>query len=275
MTAPALSIRDVCKTYRGADHVEVRALSQCSIEVAPDEFLAVVGPSGCGKTTLLNIVAGFDDLTQGEVLLDGAVVASPGAPAKPGPERMVVFQHGGLFPWMTALENVCYGPVTQRQMRRQDAERLAIDLMARVGLHDVRDLYPADMSSGMRRRVEIVRAIIAQPRILLMDEPFRALDALTKVVVQNFLVQLHDAAPHTTFFITHDLTEAIFLADKVAVMTTRPGHVKRLLTVPLARPRDNTMFETAEFLQLKREVTELVHAEAVAAFEMGEREAAR
>jgi NitT/TauT family transport system ATP-binding protein len=270
-----LTIRNVAKTYPSQGEGEVVALTACTLEVARSEFSVLVGPSGCGKTTLLNIVAGFDTLSEGEVMLDDVVIASPRLRATPGPERMVVFQHGGLFPWMTALENVCYGPVTQKQMSPDEAQRLAADMLARVGLRDVLSVYPGEMSSGMRRRVEIVRAIIGQPRVLLMDEPFRALDALTKVVVQDFLLKLHDAQPHTTFFITHDLIEAIFLADRVAVMTTRPGRVKKVIPVDLPRPRSSKLFDSPEFLRLKEEVIEAVHEEAVAAFEMGEREAAR
>lgn len=273
--ASGLSIRNVSKNYASRGQPNVLALAGCSFEIMPAEFVVVVGPSGCGKTTLLNIIAGFDALTGGEVVLDGTSVASPHARATPGPERMVVFQHGGLFPWMTVLENVCYGPVTQARMPRSEATVMALDLMGRVGLRDVQHLYPPEMSSGMRRRVEIVRAMMCRPRVMLMDEPFRALDALTKLVVQNFLLKLHDSEPHTTFFITHDLIEAIFLADKVAVMTTRPGRVKKLLDVTLPRPRHNRMFDSSTFMRLKQEITELVHEEAVAAFEAGEREAAR
>ena len=270
-----LLIRNVGKTYQSAGEAQVLALNGCTLEVARNEFSVLVGPSGCGKTTLLNIIAGFDTLSDGEVTLDDVVVASSGRRATPGPDRMVVFQHGGLFPWMTALENVCYGPVIQKQIPADKANEIALDMLARVGLRDVQSVYPGDMSSGMRRRVEIVRAIIGHPKVLLMDEPFRALDALTKVVVQDFLLKLHDAQPHTTFFITHDLIEAIFLADKVAVMTTRPGRVKKMISVDLPRPRSNRLLDSAEFLRLKEEVTEAVHEEAVTAFEMGEREAAR
>jgi NitT/TauT family transport system ATP-binding protein len=188
---------------------------------------------------------------------------------------MVVFQHGGLFPWMTVLDNVCYGPVIQGKMPRRDAEAEARRMLSLVGLTDIENRYPGEMSSGMRRRVEIIRALIGQPRILLMDEPFRALDALTKSVVQDFLLRLYDKLPQTVFFITHDLIEALFLGDTVAVMTTRPGRVKKIINVNLPRPRSTRIFDTAEFLKLKAEVTEAVHVEAVKAFEMGEKEAAK
>ena len=272
---PILSVRGVSKTYRTHRQRGVLALDHCSLDVARNEFCVIVGPSGCGKTTLLNIIAGFDTLTDGEVLLSGAAIAAPQKKASPGPDRMVVFQHGGLFPWMRALENVCFGPVARGHMAPEKAQETARNLMAKVGLQDIGDLYPEDLSSGMRRRLEIVRAIIGQPQILLMDEPFRALDALTKAVVQDFLLRIYDASPHTIFFITHDLIEAILLADRVYVMTSRPGRVKKMLAVDLPRPRPPSIVSSREFLRLKSEVTEAIHEEALKAFELGEREAAR
>jgi NitT/TauT family transport system ATP-binding protein len=270
-----LSIRNVSKTYRVRGQEGVLALDQCSVDVVQNEFSVIVGPSGCGKTTLLNIIAGFDELSEGEILLNGSVLASPGRNSSPGPDRMVVFQHGGLFPWMRALENVCFGPLARGQMPYAEAREKARDLMARVGLQDIEDLYPESMSSGMRRRLEIVRAIMGQPQIMLMDEPFRALDALTKGVVQDFLLKIFDTAPHTIFFITHDLIEAIFLADKVCVMTSRPGRVKKMIRVALPRPRSIKLLNSPEFLRLKDELTDAIHEEALKAFELGEREAAR
>ena len=272
---PILSLRNISKTYIDRRLESVQALDRCSLEVSKNEFAVIVGPSGCGKTTLLNIVAGFDDLTEGEILLNGASIASPGKRSSPGPDRMVVFQHGGLFPWMRALENVCFGPMARGQMTFAEARDKARKLMSKVGLQNIEDLYPEDMSSGMRRRLEIVRAIMGQPRILLMDEPFRALDALTKGVVQDFLLKIFDTEPHTIFFITHDLIEAIFLADKIFVMTSRPGKLKKMIEVGLPRPRSLNLLNSPDFLRLKGELTDAIHEEALKAFEMGEREAAR
>jgi NitT/TauT family transport system ATP-binding protein len=233
-----------------------------------------VGPSGCGKTTLLNILAGFDSLTQGEIRLDGKIIASPGAALHPGPDRLVVFQHGALFPWMTVIENVCYGPVVQGKMHRDRARDVARSMLASVGLHGIEQAYPGDISSGMKRRAEIIRALISQPKVLLMDEPFRALDALTKSVMHEFLLRLYDVERCTIFFITHDLLEAIYLGDVVSVMTTRPGRIKRIFKVDIPRPRSHKMFASEHFLALKEQVTDEVHAEAVKAFEAGERELA-
>lgn len=273
--AASLSVNHVEKRYQSRRQGEVLALKDCSLKIPANKFSVMVGPSGCGKTTLLNIVAGFDTLTSGEVMLGDSLIAAPNVTLAPGPDRMVVFQHGGLFPWMTVLENVSYGPVIQGQMNRRDAEAEARRMLSLVGLSDIEARFPGEMSSGMRRRVEIIRALIGRPKILLMDEPFRALDALTKSVVQDFLLRLYDTLPQTIFFITHDLIEALFLGDTVAVMTTRPGRVKKIMNVDLPRPRSTQMLGSAEFLKLKSEVTEAVHEEAVKAFEMGEKEAAK
>ena len=270
----ALSINGVSKVYMSRQGW-VDAVQTCSLEIEPGSFYVLVGPSGCGKTTLLNIVAGFDDPTSGEVRLGTEVIAARGLSLRPGPDRMVVFQHGGLFPWMTVLENVCYGPTRQGQLSKKDARDSARTMLAKVGLSGIEQSYPGSISSGMRRRVEIIRALIGRPRILLMDEPFRALDALTKSVMHDFLLRLYDVEPYSVFFITHDLLEAIYLGDKVAVMTTRPGRIKHVFPVGIPRPRSHKILATPEFLRLKHEVTEAVHEEAVKAFVAGERELAR
>lgn len=273
--AAGLSVDHVEKRYISRQHGQVLALDDCSLKIPPNEFSVMVGPSGCGKTTLLNIIAGFDSLTSGQVTLGETLIAAPDITLAPGPDRMVVFQHGGLFPWMTVLENVCYGPLIQGQMTRTEAGQEARQMLSRLGLSGIEERYPGEMSSGMRRRVEIIRAVIGRPKILLMDEPFRALDALTKSVVQDFLLRLYDTLSQTIFFITHDLIEALFLGDRVAVMTTRPGRVKKIIDVDLPRPRSTRILDSVDFLRLKAEITEAVHEEAVKAFEMGEREAAR
>jgi NitT/TauT family transport system ATP-binding protein len=270
-----LSVRDVSKIYHSRHQQAIFALDRCRLDIMENQFCVIVGPSGCGKTTLLNIIAGFDELTTGEIFLNDSLLASAGRPVSPGPDRMVVFQHGGLFPWMRALENICFGPMARRQMTYEEAREQARSLMAKINLQGIENLYPEDMSSGTRRRVEILRAIIGRPQILLMDEPFRALDAMTKTLVQDFLLKLFDASPHTILFITHDLTEAIFLADRVFAMTSRPGKVKKMMMVDLPRPRTPDLFGAPEFLRLKEELSDTIHEEALKAFELGEREAAR
>jgi NitT/TauT family transport system ATP-binding protein len=269
----ALSIRGAGKIY-DPDGARVVAVEDCSFDVPAGGLCVVVGPSGCGKTTLLNAVAGFDHLTSGEIHLDRQLIAAPGRDLEPGPDRIVVFQHGALFPWKTVLDNITYGPLVQGTMRRKEAEARARALMDKVGLAGIESQYPGEISSGMRRRVEIVRALINDPKILLLDEPFRALDALTKSVMHEYLLELYDLSGKTIFFITHDLEEAIFLADLVVIMTTRPGRVKKLIAVDLPRPRTYRLLSSKRFLELKQETIEGVHEEALKAFEAGERELA-
>jgi NitT/TauT family transport system ATP-binding protein len=267
-----LSIRNVSKIY-DPDGARVVALQDCSVEIAPGEFVAIVGPSGCGKSTLLNILAGFDTLTAGEVFLDGEPLASVKRLAQPGPDRVVVFQHGALFPWKSVLENVMYGPLRQKMMTRQEAEAKAMDLLRRCGgLDSVATAYPAELSSGMQRRVEIIRALMNEPKVLLLDEPFRAMDSVSKTTMHRHLLEMYRLYRKTIVFITHDLEEAIYLAETVILMTTRPGTVKKVLKISLPRPRIPEMMSSHEYLELKRQVAEGVHEEAKKAFERGERE---
>lgn len=268
-----LSIRNAGKVYDTSGGSLV-AVDNCSIEIRPGEFCAIVGPSGCGKSTLLNAIAGFDSLTDGIIYLDGEWINRLGAKPKPGPDRIVVFQNGALFPWATIRENLIRGPVVQHRMSEAEALRRASEMLARVGLAGIEDLYPGSISSGMCRRVEIIRALLNNPRVMLLDEPFRGLDALTKTVTQNALLELYDLTPKTVLFITHDLEEAIYLADRVLVMTTRPGRIKQTIAVELPRPRTTKMLTSPEFLRLKEEAIEAVHEEAVKAFAAGERELA-
>ena len=268
-----LSIRHAGKIY-DPEGIHVVALDDVSLEIQAHEFCVVVGPSGCGKTTLLNAIAGFDQLTDGEISMDGALLASPGKKLLPGPDRMVVFQQGALFPWKSVMWNVTCGPLKQGRMNSVEAVEKAAELLVRVGLHGIEDQYPEALSGGQKRRVEIIRALMNDPKVLLLDEPFRALDALTKSVVQEHLLELFDFAPKTIFFITHDLEEAIFLADRVAVMTTRPGRIKKIVEVNIPRPRNYQVLTTDRFLELKADLGKAIHEEAIKAFEAGERELA-
>jgi ABC-type nitrate/sulfonate/bicarbonate transport system ATPase subunit len=269
----SISIRNVSKVY-DPDGVNVLAIENCSVEIAPGELCVVVGPSGCGKTTLLNAIAGFHDITAGEICLDERPICTPTHTAEPGADRIVVFQNGALFPWVTVLNNVAYGPVVQGKSTAREARRLAESLLGELGLAEIGGRYPNELSSGMRRRVEIARALINDPKVLLLDEPFRAMDALTKGVAQEFLLRAYDRLRKTIFFITHDLEEALFLADRVVVMTTRPGRIKQVLNVDFERPRSFRVRASRHYLELKREVFEGVREEAIKAFEAGERELA-
>ncbi len=272
--AGSISIRNVSKVY-DPDGARVIALHGCSAEIGAGEFVAIVGPSGCGKSTLLNILAGFDTLTAGEVYLDGIPLATAGCAPSPGPDRVVVFQHGALFPWKTVLQNVMYGPVRQRIMTEEEAKKKALDLLQRCGgLDRVANAYPAQLSSGMQRRVEIIRALMNDPKVLLLDEPFRAMDTVSKTTMHQHLLEIYRLCKKTIVFITHDLEEAIYLSDTVIVMTTRPGKIKKVLNVSLPRPRVPEMLSSQAYLELKRQAAAEVHEEAKKAFERGEREQA-
>lgn len=266
-----VSVRNAGKVYDPKGKAVV-AVDDCSIEIRPGEFCAVVGPSGCGKSTLLNAIAGFDSLTTGDIALDGEVINRPRVQPRPGPDRIVVFQNGALFPWATIRENLIRAPIIRGAMTEQQALSRARELLERVGLADIEHLYPGAISSGMCRRVEIIRAILNEPRVILLDEPFRGLDALTKTVTQTALLDLYDVTRKTVLFITHDLEEAIYLADRVLIMTTRPGRFKQTIAVDLPRPRNAKLLTSPEFITLKERAIEAVHEEAVKAFSAGEKE---
>ena len=270
----AISIRNVTKVYDpgGAD---VMAVDDCSLEIAAGEVCMIVGPSGCGKTTLLNAIAGFHSITEGQIDLDGEMLCGPGKQlATQGADRVVVFQNGALFPWKTLADNVAYGPVVQGLMSKADAREKAMTMLSEAGLDGVADKFPGEVSSGMARRAEIVRALINDPKVLLLDEPYRAMDALTKSIMHESLLEVYDRTKVTIFFITHDLEEAIFLGDRVVVMTTRPAKTKKIVDVKIDRPRDYRLLSSEEFRVLVQETKEAVHEEAVKAFEAGERELA-
>jgi NitT/TauT family transport system ATP-binding protein len=270
----ALSIRNVTKVY-DPEGVNIIAVDGCSMEIAPGEFCMIVGPSGCGKTTLLNAIAGFHTITTGEILLDGQLLCGPAKPvADQGADRIVVFQNGALFPWKTLAENVAYGPMVQGVLSKKKALQKAREMLAEAGLADFGNKYPGEVSSGMARRAEIVRALINNPRVLLLDEPYRAMDSLTKAIMHEALLEMYDRTKVTIFFITHDLEEAIFLGDRVYVLTTRPCRLKKVVEVKIPRPRNYEVLTSEQFRLLVEETKDAVHEEAIKAFQSGERELA-
>ena len=272
VTRGGIVIDDVVKIY-DPDGAAVMAVDHCSLEIKPGEICMIVGPSGCGKTTLLNAIAGFHEITSGRILLDGEVLCSADKPkAEPGSDRIVVFQNGALFPWKTNLENVAFGPLMQGKLAKAQAHEKARGMMADAGLAGVEDNFPGEVSSGMRRRVEIVRALMNDPKVLLLDEPYRALDSLTKSVMHEALLEIYYKNRVTIFFITHDLEEAIFLGHKVAIMTTRPCKPKKVLEVDIPHPRDYSVLTSKRFRELMEETNEAVHEEAIKAFAAGEKE---
>jgi NitT/TauT family transport system ATP-binding protein len=268
----AIRIDDVVKIY-DPEGAAVMAVDHCTLDIEAGEICMIVGPSGCGKTTLLNAIAGFHTITSGSITLDGEVLCSTQKPkAEPGSDRIVVFQNGALFPWMTNLENVAFGPTMQGKASRAEVVEKALGMMADAGLSGVEHNFPGEVSSGVRRRVEIVRALMNDPKVLLLDEPYRALDSLTKSVMHEALLEIYYRNKVTIFFITHDLEEAIFLGHKVAIMTTRPCKPKRVLTVDIPHPRDYGVLTSKRFRELMEETSEAVHEEALMAFKAGERE---
>jgi NitT/TauT family transport system ATP-binding protein len=242
--------RGVGKIFRTGGR-EVIALRDIDLDVAAGEFVCLLGPSGCGKSTLLNAVAGFDHPTAGELTALGRPVAAP------GPERAMVFQEYALFPWMTVERNIAFG-LEVRQDPPQRIREVVDRLLAKLGLTDFRDRFPKDLSGGMRQRVAIARVLAIDPPLLLMDEPFGALDALTRRSLQDELLRIWAEDRKTILFVTHGIEESIYLADRVVVMTYRPGTVKRIVPVTLPRPRDTA---SQEFNALKRELTALVMEE--------------
>jgi NitT/TauT family transport system ATP-binding protein len=273
-TKGAISIRNVTKIY-DPEGVNVKAVDNCSMEIAGGEICMIVGPSGCGKSTLLNAIAGFHSITDGQIDVDGEMLCGPGREkADQGADRMVVFQNGALFPWKTLVQNVAYGPMVQGLLNKSQAMDKAGTMLAEAGLGDVINKFPGEVSSGMSRRAEIVRALINDPKVLLLDEPYRAMDALTKQIMHESLLETYDRTKVTIFFITHDLEEAIFLGDKAHVVTTRPCQLKKTVEVNIPRPRSYETQSSEAFRALLSEVNEAVHEEAVKAFQAGEREMA-
>ena len=271
-TKGALRIDDVVKIY-DPEGAAVMAVDHCTLDIPAGEICMIVGPSGCGKTTLLNAIAGFHSITSGAIYMDGELLCGPGKPmATPGSDRIVVFQNGALFPWKTNLENVAFGPIMQGKMSRKEAHSKARAMMADAGLSGAEHNFPGEVSSGLRRRVEIVRALMNEPKVLLFDEPYRALDSLTKSVMHEALLEIYYKNKVTIFFITHDLEEAIFLGHRLVIMTSRPCKPKTLLEVDIPHPRDYSVLTTRRFRELMEQTMDAVHEEAKKSFEAGETE---
>ncbi len=230
------------------------ALEDVSLTITEGEFVSIVGPSGCGKTTFLNVVDGLLPATGGRILLDGKVVTQP------GPDRAVVFQDASLLPWRTVTGNVLYGLECRGIPSRQARER-AQHFIEMVGLRGFEDHYPHELSGGMQQRVNLARALVMDPQILLMDEPFAALDAQTREVMQEELLQIWSQANKTVLFITHQINESIYLSDRVIVFTARPGKVKQSVTIDIARPRKLAVKREPRFLQIEDYVWNLIEDE--------------
>ena len=248
-----VKIDHVEKIYDGRKGKMI-ALNGVDLDIMENEFICVVGPSGCGKSTLLNIIAGLHEATSGEVLVDGVKVEGTGV------DRGVVFQQYALFPWLTVIKNVMFG-LKLKGMKDEEAREVAMKYIKMVELEDFVDAYPKELSGGMKQRVAIARAYAVQPEVLLMDEPFGALDAQTRTQLQSELVKTWQEEKKTCFFITHDVEEAIILATKVIVMSARPGRIKTIIDIDLPYPRTQDLKMTKEFLDLKARIWGEVYQE--------------
>jgi len=258
-------LKNIHKTF-GDEFDSVAVLRDCSFKVEDGQFTVLIGPSGCGKTTLINLIAGYERPTSGRIACDGKEVLGPSR------DRLVLFQETSLFPWMSVLQNVMYGPTVQR--RKATAEREAIDLLAKVGLQEFHNKYPNQLSGGMQRRAELARTLINNPRILLMDEPFRGLDAMTRQLMQEYLLKLFEGSGQTILFVTTEIDEAILLGDMLILLSSAPGTVRECIRVDLPRPRTAALLTTQYYAQLKSRVLAILYEEALHSFASGSRAAA-
>ena len=259
---PAIRVSDlsiVFETNRG----QVMAVDRVSFDVSEGEFVCIVGPSGCGKSTVLNTIAGLEVPFEGEVVVEGQPMH------RPRPDVGMVFQQPHLFPWKSVRRNIAHGPRMLGKSASQ-ANAIADDLIAMVGLKRFADAYPNTLSGGMQQRVAIARALANQPRVLLMDEPFGALDAQTRAVMQDNLLELRERINATIVFVTHDIDEAIVLADRVLIMSAGPGRILRELDVALPRPRSNAILLEPAYLSLKKDCLDVIRAEGLRAFQQSD-----
>jgi NitT/TauT family transport system ATP-binding protein len=256
---PQIVVEGVRHTYRPPSGRPVLALDNVSLEVPNREFIALLGPSGCGKSTLLYLIGGFLPIEGGRIEVEGKPVS------KPGPDRGIVFQHFALFPWKTVRANVLYG-LERAGLPRKEREQRADEFIAMVGLRGFEDSYPAQLSGGMKQRTAIARTLAIDPKILLMDEPFGALDAQTRSLMQAELIRIWERTPKTVIFVTHDVQEAVLLADRVAVMSARPGQIKAIVDTGFDRS-DARMVKSKAFIEKVEELWDLVRIEAIKAQE--------
>jgi len=252
----SIQMQSLTKIY-DPDGEHVTAIDEIDLGIEAGEFVSLVGPSGCGKSTLLNCISGFIEPTHGQIYVDGNPIDGPGA------DRGVVFQENRLLPWKTVRQNINLGP----KMRGEIEDGRAEELLSKMGIEGTGDQYPTELSGGMQQRAEIARLLANDPEIMLMDEPFSALDALTKEIMQELLLDIWEEDNRTVVFITHDVEEAIFLADRVLIMTAGPGRIKESIDVDLERPRDLDVTTTPRFNELKEQALSAIVEEARAAME--------
>lgn len=255
-----LNVRQVSRTFSSPGGTSTIALQATDYAVQENDFVTILGPSGCGKSTLLRIIAGLDQPSTGEVWLDNRKVEGPGA------DRGVVFQSYTLFPWLTVFQNICFG-LREAGIQQSIQKERATYFINKIGLRGFESHFPKQLSGGMQQRVAIARALANDPKILLMDEPFGALDNQTRVLMQELLLGIWEASKKTIIFVTHDIDEAIFMANRVAIFSARPGKIKKEIKVDFAHPRRYTLKTSPEFMEIKALVTEEIRMESRAAME--------
>jgi sulfonate transport system ATP-binding protein len=265
-TFAQIEVSHVTKTY-GAARFAKTVIRDCSFTIERGKLTVMIGPSGCGKSTLIRLLAGFERPTEGTIAIDGKPVSGPGV------DRLVLFQETALFPWMTTYGNVMFGPRARGEAKA--ARKRTQFLLEKVGISAFRDKYPPQLSGGMQRRAELARALVNDPRVMILDEPFRGLDAMTKKLMQEYYAKLYEETRRTTFFVTTDIDEAIYLADRLLVMTNAPARVRTVLEVNLPRPRRlEDVIEDDNANLIKMEALSLLHEEAMKSFSRGSRAAA-
>ncbi|MDP2157636.1 MAG: ABC transporter ATP-binding protein [Nitrospirota bacterium] len=260
-----VNVKDLSKVYE-KDGQCLTVLQDCNLHIEKGRLTVLMGPSGCGKTVLINLIAGYEEPTSGTIRINDAPVTGPGS------DRLVVFQETALFPWMNVYSNVTFGCAVKGVPNREIKERAEV-ILKKVGLYEFRDKYPSQLSGGMQRRAELARAMINDPKIMILDEPFRGLDAMTRQLMQEFYVGLFEEVGRTNLFITHEIDEAIFLADKLVIMTYQPGKVKVEIEVDLPRPRDFKMLASSRFMEIRTQAIDLLYEEAAKAFAAGSKTA--
>ena len=253
-----LEIKNISKGF-GEIYNREDILEDFDLKVMSTDLLVLVGPSGCGKSTFVNLIAGFDKVDSGSIIMDGKEIN------KPGNDRMVVFQETALIPWQTTIDNITFGPFIRGE-DKSAIKKEAETLLEKVGLIEFKDKFPIQLSGGMLRRAELARAMINRPEVMIMDEPFRGLDAMSRELMQDFFVKLFEENRKTNIFVTSEIDEAIFLADRLVVLTNKPTKVRKIINIDLPRPRSFEMLRSEEAYDYKREAMELLHEEAMKSF---------